>query len=279
MAAPIAGTLSVPYLAPEKHDSDKNPEKKRTELTSKETTDERLADYTWWLVIVTAALCGVAAIQTKLLFNSDRTAKELVGIAERQMLITGRQTDIIEKQHAVGRSQFINAKRELRAYVTVEPDGINQLIGRPDVIGHVVVRNVGKLPARNVTLLVIMERSKHPEPEPGLRTQIFKLPRVVTNADRVIQPGGEMRQGSQKPYIPISDLIFPDYNVYVHGIVRYDDGYGRQCFTRFCHRYATAGRNRSVKPNSRPTKSRAFISADKARYHNYGNSAESPAEE
>lgn len=172
-----------------------------------------------------------------------------------------------------------NAKRELRAYLTVIPDGINQLIGRPDVIGHVLLRNVGKLPARNVSLLVTMERSKHPEPEPSFRTQKFDLPRVVTNADRVIQPGGEMRQGSEKPYIPISALTFPDYNVYVYGIVRYDDGYGRQCFTKFCHRYATASRNRSVKGDSRPTKSRTFISADKARYHNYGNSAEPPFEQ
>ncbi|TGT91236.1 MULTISPECIES: hypothetical protein [unclassified Mesorhizobium] len=169
-----------------------------------------------------------------------------------------------------------NAKKELRAYLTVVPDGINQLIGEPDAMGHVVLKNVGRLPARNVTLLVKMELSHGPEVDSFFRRQIFDIPKVAINSDRVIQPGGEMRQGNERPTLPISDLCVPDYNVYVYGIVKYDNGYGEQCFTKFCHRYATASRDRSVKPDSRPNKSRAFISADKARYHNYGNSAELP---
>ncbi|TPN49989.1 MULTISPECIES: hypothetical protein [unclassified Mesorhizobium] len=171
-----------------------------------------------------------------------------------------------------------NARKELRAYLTVVPDGINQLIGEPDVMGHVVLRNVGRLPARNVTLVVTMELSPGPEPDSFFRREIFNIRKVATESDRVIQPGGEMRQGSEKPTIAMSELSVPDHNVYVYGIVKYDNGYGRRCFTRFCHRYATASRDRSLKVDSRPNKSRAFISADKARYHNYGNSAE-PSED
>lgn len=167
-----------------------------------------------------------------------------------------------------------NAKKELRAYLTVVPDGINQLIGESNVMGHVVLKNVGRLPARNVTLLVSMELSDGPEMDSFFRRQVFNIAKVATNSDRVIQPGGEMRQGSERPTLAISELCVPDHNVYVYGIVRYDNGYGEQCFTKFCHRYATASRDRSVKPDSRPNKSRAFIGADKARYHNYGNSAE-----
>jgi len=110
IAAPIAGSF-VPNLAPEKHDGDKNSENKRADLTPKETTDERLADYTLWLVIVTGGLVVIAAIQTRLLFNSDKTAKELVSITGSQMAIAARQTDIIEKQHAIGRLQFIATHR------------------------------------------------------------------------------------------------------------------------------------------------------------------------
>ena len=196
-----------------------------------------------------------------------------IKIAEDAARAANRSAKLAEDTLSDGQD---TARKELRAYLTVVPDGINQLIGRSDVMGHVLLKNVGRLPARNVTLLVVMERSKNPEPEPFLRNQKFDLPRVVTNADRVIQPGCEMRQGSEKPTIPIAELVFPDHNVYVYGIVKYDDGYGRQCFTKFCHRYATASRDRTVKPNSRPTKSRPLIGADKARYHNYGNSAEPP---
>ncbi|MCA0046957.1 hypothetical protein LB577_08305 [Mesorhizobium sp. B283B1A] len=281
IAAPIAG-LSIPPPPPEKYDSDKSPEKERTDLTPEDSTDEKLADYTLWLVFVTAGLGVVAAFQTKLLSNSDRTANKLVGIAERQMLITGRQTDIIDKQHAVGRLQYIsardNAKRELRAYLTVEPDGINQLIGKMAVIGQVRLRNVGRLPARSVTLIVKMKRSAKPEKDPRRRTKDFNASEDrTTYSDRVVNPGGDMLQGSED-VLPIADLAVDHYNVYVFGIAKYDNGYGDPCFTRFCHRYSTDGRHQGLEMSDPPKSTRIAIGREKARYHSYGNNAE-PSED
>ncbi|MER8446488.1 hypothetical protein NKH52_25145 [Mesorhizobium sp. M1066] len=165
------------------------------------------------------------------------------------------------------------AKLELRAYLTAVPDGINQLIRQNDVMGHVLVKNVGRLPAQNVTLLIKMERSLGPEFDSFFRRETFDLPKVATNSDRVIHPGSEMRQGSEER-IAISDLCLPEHNVYVYGIVSYHDGYGVRRSTRFCHRYATASRDHGITWDVTPNQSRTFIGADKARYHNYGNSAD-----
>jgi len=277
MAVPIAGSLA-PNLTPEKHDSAKSPEKAGTDLTPKESTDEKLADYTLWLVFATCALGVVAAIQTRLLFKSDKTARELVSITERQMLIAGHQTDIIEKQHAIGRLQLIHerdtARKELRAYLTVEPDGINQLIGRMEAMGQVRLRNVGRLPARNVTLIVKMKRSAKPEEDPRHRTKKFDVSEDrSTYSDRAVNPGGDMLQGSEN-VLPIADLAVDHYNVYVFGIAKYDNGYGNPCWTRFCHRYSTDGRLKGLEMIDPPDATRSVIGREKARYHNYGNSAE-----
>ncbi|TPK92658.1 hypothetical protein FJ934_20485 [Mesorhizobium sp. B2-4-12] len=168
------------------------------------------------------------------------------------------------------------AKKELRAYVTVEPDGINQLIGRMAVIGQVRLRNVGRLPARKVTLIVKMKRSAQPEEDPSCRTREFDASEDrSTYSDRVVNPGGDMLQGSEDT-LPISDLAVEHYNVYVFGIAKYDNGYGDPCFTRFCHRYSTDGRLKGLELKEPPPVTRSVIGREKARYHNYGNSAELP---
>ncbi|MES0046760.1 hypothetical protein [Mesorhizobium sp. M0053] len=205
-------------------------------------------------------------------------SKKLADTAERQMLITGRQTDIIEKQHAIVRLQFISArdtaKKELRAYLTVEPDGINQLIGRMEVIGQVRLRNVGRLPARNVTLIVKMKLSALSEEDPRNRTKDFDASEDrTTYSDRVVNPGGDMLQGSEDNP-PIAALAVEHYNMYVFGIAKYDNGYGDACWTRFCHRYSTDGRLKGLEMIDPPNATRSVIGREKARYHNYGNSAE-----
>lgn len=170
------------------------------------------------------------------------------------------------------------AQRQLRAYLSGEPGGINQLIGkRNEGIGHITIRNVGKLPARNVVVHVYMEIVDG-------RTAEFAVGIDDKPIDRVIQPGADMRQGSKKPYIPVSKLCTGGEYVYVWGVAYYDDGYDNRRFTRFCHRYSTASHNREVTADlSRETlgvkfagtlKTRSIIDADKARYHTNGNDAD-----
>ncbi|BCG94449.1 hypothetical protein MesoLj131a_33130 [Mesorhizobium sp. 131-2-1] len=167
------------------------------------------------------------------------------------------------------------SKRELRAYLAVVPDGINQLIGTTEAMGHVLLQNVGKLPARNVSLFVYMEMSER-NVEPKYRRADFQTPGGRSETERVVHPNGSMRQGCYNAHrIPIKEIFEAvDHNIYVWGIAYYDDGYGCPRYTRFCHRYTTASRNRTINPTREATETRVVIAPDKARYHTRGNDAD-----
>lgn len=167
------------------------------------------------------------------------------------------------------------SKLELRAYLTVVPDGINQLIGTTEALGHVLLQNVGKLPARNVSLFVYMEMSER-NVKPEQRRKDFHTPAGRIQTERVIHPNGSMRQGCYNDHrIPVPEIFqATDHNVYVWGIAYYDDGYGIPRYTRFCHRYTTASRNRKILPHSSAIETKVVIASDKARYHTYGNDAD-----
>lgn len=65
--------------------------------------------------------------------------------------------------------------------------------------------------------------------------------------------------------------------VYVWGTVHYDDGFGNERHTNFCHRYDTHGFSPSV-PGMSPQQAlqlgRAAISPEGAVYHQHGNDAD-----
>jgi hypothetical protein len=159
-----------------------------------------------------------------------------------------------------------NAQLELRAYLSAVPAGVNQLIGVAAGIGHVDVRNVGKLPARNVSVYVRIKISDEREAD-------FPVPADTQSATRVIQPGAEMRQGSDE--LNLRTIIDGQGYVFVWGVVYYEDGYSRRRFTRFCHRYAIEAVNRHVAWLLDPAlETRRIIDSDKARYHETGNEAD-----
>jgi hypothetical protein len=70
-----------------------------------------VADFTGLLALFTAVLAAVSWIEIQYLRRAETRSGELADIAQKQMLITARQTDIIEKQHAVGRLQFLTTHR------------------------------------------------------------------------------------------------------------------------------------------------------------------------
>lgn len=158
-----------------------------------------------------------------------------------------------------------NSQRELRAYLIAEPIGIHQLIGNDRTEGKITVRNVGKIPARNVAVYTHMRL--------GVKDDItFLVPENVQSVDRVIQPGGVMVQGSNEE-LDLKDIIKWENFVFVFGVIYYDDGFGKTKFTKFCHRYGARTFDRSVDWQKVPTESRPFIKTENARYHTHGNDA------
>lgn len=196
----------------------------------------------WWVAAFTAALfiaTGGLWVVTWLLWSSTKT-------------LLGNESD--------------HTARELRAYISIEPVGINVMVGSTNTIGMVDVRNVGKIPARNVAVIVRMHRYED-------KNFDFPNPREPEASTRTIQPGAQMRQGSQD-YVSTTDYKFVDSYIFVWGIARYDDGYGKERFTRFCHRYSVASHDRAWQRIENVNGRRIIMDLEKARYHPKGNEAD-----
>jgi hypothetical protein len=146
-----------------------------------------------------------------------------------------------------------------RAYLVVEPDGLIPPFGEFEghvVIGHIQIRNVGHVIARNVNWFKTIGLS----PE-GKKTD-FPIRKEDFEGNNAVLPETAMTQGTSQVQLA------PEGFIYVWGEVRYDDGFGQQRFTRFCHRY---NRRSLTKMENRSTH---HIAADLARFHEYGNEAD-----
>jgi hypothetical protein len=89
------------------------------------TTEDPVSFYTSILALFTGVLVVISAIQIRFLIRADQTARLMAETAQaqtgkmgdsaesaaKQMLITAQQTDIQEKQHALGRLQFFALHR------------------------------------------------------------------------------------------------------------------------------------------------------------------------
>lgn len=117
--------------------------------------------------------------------------------------------------------------------MSAEPRGVSSFLAPDDtspgdrVVGHVGFRNVGRLPARNVRWFLDMEYCAD-----GERSE-FKIGSLAGSGN-IVGPGTMMTQGS--PNIP-RETVRGYY--YVWGKVVYDDGFGVEQHTTFCHRYNT----------------------------------------
>ncbi|MBK6414183.1 hypothetical protein [Sphingopyxis sp.] len=175
----------------------------------------------------------------------------------------------------------ISAERQDRAYLAVDPGGINRTKSNR-AVGDIVIRNVGKIPAKNVMSFVRLKTMR------STNVGALDWPSDGVIADRTIQPGGEMRRSSTGT-TAIKNIDDPAVHIFVWGIIRYDDGFGRPRFTRFCHRYPGAWTTRIERPRTDLTKSRArslltamlespyadeLIPARFARHQNVHNDAE-----
>ena len=219
---------------------------------------KELADLTTWQIgvaLIAIFLLGVTLYYTR---KATSAATDAAGAAGDVVKVTSD-----------------TAERQLRAYLSGIPSGINQLIDSNEGIGLVTIRNVGRLPARNVAVHVYMKIADE-------RIDDFPVPEDDETVNRVIQPRAEMVQGSKGPLLHVRDLCTSGKYVYVWGVAYYDDGYGCRRFARFCHRYAAASHNREVVAilnreivgKAAAPKTRHIIDADKARYHTEGNDAD-----
>jgi hypothetical protein len=162
---------------------------------------------------VTAAFTIVLAISTIFLW---RATERLFQAGERQ----------IEFLRASSERQVRDTEIVERAYLTVEARGMEPGIDRDDRIhGIIAIRNVGHLPARNVSWFVTTKSD--------LTDEGFPIDPIEPRTG-VLHPGAEM--------VIRGNNIFVDrlgHATFVWGMVTYEDGFGNLRYTKFCHWYST----------------------------------------
>jgi hypothetical protein len=259
----------------DKEESERKEEREYADLKAQQDMAAWAKCLFWATVASLILTCvGLYLIWRTLRYTRDaaRAARESVREARRATRVAEITNRIVARNSAL----------EYRAYLSVIPAGINELIGRQVAMGHVDVKNVGKIPAHNVWLHVRMtiadrDDRKRPTAEGPDPFEPPKDPKERDKAftiDRTIQPGTQMRQGAaEKDLIPVAVLrAEPDRYVYVWGVVYYDDGTRRR-YTKFRHRYHIASHTDIEDWNVPAKATREIIAVDKARYHSYGNSA------
>ena len=126
-----------------------------------------------------------------------------------------------------------------RAYIAVEPAGLTAHRDREDRIHpSVLFRNVGNLPARQVRWR--SNNSGTRDSETGEFANFgngkgFPIDHLGEEDGAIVLPPGTV--SLQR----ISTVFTKDLSnsFFVWGIVTYDDGFGNERFTRFCHVYST----------------------------------------
>jgi hypothetical protein len=168
--------------------------------------DRRIATYTFALAVFT----GILALSTIGLW-----------IATDLILRHGRQT----------------AERQLRAYVSIEPDGVGDYNPPDRIIARVRFRNTGSIFAKHVATSICCELSEDGERETFGEGNI--------SGNNVIAPRAEiLRSADEAIFKSVIDSarsaaegMGKQLYLYVWSIVQYHDGFTSGRWTRYCHRY------------------------------------------
>ncbi len=173
---------------------------------------------------------------------------------------------LLETRQTLKEAQERNAL-EMRAYILVEPKGIDTWIGDKEVIGQIEIRNLGKTLAKNVSSRVRIVSGTFDQ-------EVFEAGDYKNLAERTLPPQACMRQSS-KNRLKFSEIEaeWPRC-VFVYGCVFYTDYLGRRHTTHFCHRYNKSAHSLDFAEVGLPQENLPVISANMARHHIYGNDAE-----
>ncbi len=229
------------------------PEQQPTANISEKQTSEKES---WFTKLRTEPQSGAAvaiAILTVVLI--------LVGAIQATRL---RQT--VEAQHQAIEQLMEREQRELRAYVSINKVGIENVIGRPPQIvqppppnvpqpsppqfhafrvdpsrgprANVIIKNTGKTPAYRVEVVVAMIFSKIGDPLPP-------LPEGGAKPKSVLGPGmsAVLTRDMMVPLTEMEDAALADATgtIFMYGWITYVDAYQCQRRTDFRMKYSSSG--------------------------------------
>lgn len=127
-------------------------------------------------------------------------------------------------------------ERQLRAYIGVEPRGVKRFQGQDILVGHYAIRNVGGIPAKNISMFAVTDYYLN-----GSQRN-FRIGQLY-GTEIALPPRAEMVFGTATG-VSI-DSIEDDPEgvsgstgfVFVYGKIAYTDEFGTDGWTEFCHRY------------------------------------------
>ena len=229
----LTAWLLLSSLPPEIIGTNRSGHEATHEEGDKLSIDRRIARYTLWL----AGFTGVLAISTIGLW-----------IATGLTLAHSRQA----------------SERQLRAYVSAQPDGVVDFIPGDQVVARICFQNTGSIFAKGVRTFLDRQLSDNDDlPEDALPIDEAKI-----SGDNVIAPNANILYATKavrKSEIAVNrdnaERRGGKYYLYVWGIVLYNDGFVDGRYTKFCHRY-----NFSGVPDGVYT-----IPRENYRYHHRGN--------
>jgi uncharacterized protein (UPF0333 family) len=248
------GTDSSPVVVkvlPQPPDEAKTAQEKGSAESEAVKAEQKTAHYTLYLAIGTFALAVISAFQIYFLIRTDRTARKS---AEAAVRAAKAAEDSILKADDT-------ARRELRAYIVVEPAGIEGFAENSEIIASVIVRNSGKIPARNIRWALDDDMHR----DPLLGDAHFRIDdENVIPSTNLLGPGAQMRRFHKCTKLgDIVGFFSGDKCIYIWGKVFYKDGFSdNERYMRFCHRYESdcfTGCNGKSDRNER------------IRQHQYGN--------
>lgn len=172
---------------------------------------------------------------------------------------------------SAARNQTRDTRILQRAYIAVDGGGIFPLDTKS--IAHVGVKNVGNLPAREVSWFISYAV------DPDGRRSYFPIDETHFYGRNVVPPGTEMKRSQNCTLDPRDIMAFESgaSSFYVWGEVRYLDGFGQKRFTRFCHRYNRTGLVQHLTNFAGSTAQTVVsqeVTAESMRYHQFGNDAD-----
>jgi hypothetical protein len=209
---------------PEEPTAIDNPNKGSGQEVEPRSPDDRLADYTLWLTGFTGLLAAVSAFQIFFLFRADKTAAANAEIANRQMLISGQQADILEKQKEIQRQEFLITHRPRMRLRGVS--GPSQSKGGKSEF-NARFSNVGNTEAHIISSKFLIS-TLHKFPE-----IVAVVPDEFLDEDTKVQPGGTFWITKFTDLEPMDITKAVAIPLLVSGSVLYRDGLGRLRTTSF----------------------------------------------
>jgi hypothetical protein len=160
------------------------------------------------------------------------------------------------------RHNEVTTRRELRAYISVEPRGVKRFVGTDLFVGHIAIRNVGRIPAKDISMFVLTDYYLDGSQKDFKIGEIYKSKTALPpRAEMVFGTAGVVDIKSIKPVIASDRKSASGWGgyIFVYGKVTYTDEFQTDGWTEFCHRYPCE----MMEDENR-------ISSDYARYHELG---------